>query len=151
MSKSSSSFLLDWRPSRLMAAARAALAVLAAASLGLSALPGLAAVAAVLVLLPFMAWRIRGDLRRAPASLRVADDGQWLVLLEPLQRPRLLERCRVQVRGGLAWVEAREPDGRRRTWTWWPDTLDGAALRKLRLAAGGRSAQTAAALATMPG
>lgn len=134
-----------------MASARSVLAVLAVVSLGLSDLPWVAVVAAAFVLLPVMAWRIRRDLHRAPASLRLADDGTWLVLLEPLQRPRLLERCRVQVRGGLAWVEARGPDGRRRAWTWWPDTVDAAALRKLRLAAGGRSAQSAAALATMPG
>jgi len=151
LSKSSSSFLLDWRPSRLMAVARAVLAGLAALSIWLSALPWTACLAAVLVLLPFTAWRIRRELGQPPVTLRIADDGAWVVLLEPLRRPRLLEACRVQVRGGLAWARARDVGGRRRSWTWWPDTLSAADLRKLRLADRGRSAHSAAALATMPG
>ena len=134
-----------------MAAARTGLALLAALSLWLSALPAMAAALGTLVLLPFTLWRVRRDLASAPLSLRIADDGAWLVLLEPLQRPRLLRSCAVQVRGGLAWVRARGADGRVRRWAWWPDTLDEAGLRKLRLAARGPSAQSAAALATMPG
>ena len=134
-----------------MAAARAVLAVLAALSLWLSALPAGWAIAAILVFLPWAVRRIRRDASLAPVSLRIADDGAWLVLLEPLQRPRLLAPCQVQVRGGLAWVRARGTDGRSRAWAWWPDTLDAAGLRKLRLAARGPSAHSAAALATMPG
>ena len=134
-----------------MAVARGVLALLVVLSLWLSALPSMAAVPAILVLLPFTAWRIRRDLRQPPVSLRIADEGHWLVLLEPLQRPRLLGQCRVQVRGGLAWVRARDAAGRRRAWAWWPDTLPPGGLRKLRLAARGPSAHSAAALATMPG
>ena len=134
-----------------MAGARAALAGLAALSLWLSALPRLAALALVLVLLPFTAWRLRGALAAAPVALRIADDGAWVVLLEPLHRPVLLRACHVLVRGPLATVRARGPRGRRLAWSWGPDTLDAAGLRKLRLASRGRNAQTAAALATMPG
>ena len=151
MSKSSSSFLLDWRPSRLMAGARAGLAGLAALSLWLSALPPLAALLLILVLLPFTAWRLRRALAMPAVGLRIADDGGWVVLLENLRRPVLLRACRVQVRGALATVRARGARGERLAWTWWPDTLDAAGLRKLRLASRGRNAQTAAALATMPG
>jgi hypothetical protein len=134
-----------------MAAARAGLAGLAAMSLCLSALPRVPAFALILVLLPFTAWRLRRALAVAPVALRIADDGGWVVLLESQRRPVLLRACRVQVRGALATVRARGPRGERLAWTWWPDTLDAAGLRKLRLASGGRGAQTAAALATMPG
>ena len=134
-----------------MAAARGALTALAAVSLWLSAMHAALAILAIAVLLPFTLRRIRRELGRAPVTVRIADDGSWLVLLEPLRRPRLLDDCRVGVRGKLAWARARGPDGRVHTWTWWPDTLDAAGLRKLRLAARGPSAQSAAALATMPG
>ncbi len=134
-----------------MVGVRAALAGLAALSLWLSALPRLAALALVFVLLPFTAWRLRRALAVAPVALRIADDGGWVVLLEPLRRPVLLRACRVQVRGVLATVRARGPRGRGLAWTWAPDTLDAEGLRKLRLASRGRNAQTAAALATMPG
>ena len=134
-----------------MAGARAGLAGLAALSLWLSALPPLAALFLILVLLPFTAWRLRRALAMPAVGLRIANDGGWVVLLENLRRPVLLRACRVQVRGALATVRARGARGERLAWTWWPDTLDAAGLRKLRLASRGRNAQTAAALATMPG
>jgi hypothetical protein len=151
LSRSSSSFLLDWRPSRGLILARVALLVLAVASLWLSALPRPAAMLAAPVLALVSARRLVQAWRRPAESLRIADDGQWVVLLRPLHRPLLLPRARVGVRSGMAWVRADGGGQEPRTWTWWPDTLPAGALRRLRLAAGGPGAHSSAALATMPG
>jgi hypothetical protein len=134
-----------------MLAARLLMAALAVVSLGLSALPRLAAVPCMAVLACVCVLRLRRDHRRPPVALRIADHGRWLVLRELAGPPRLFEQARVQVRAGLAWVEAVGPDGARRAWTWWPDTLDAEGLRRLRLAARGPGAHSAAAIATMPG
>jgi hypothetical protein len=134
-----------------MLAARALLVVLALVSLAGSPVPRSLALPAMLVLACLCAARLRRAHRLPPASLRIADDGRWLVLREGAGPPRLFERARVQVRGSLAWVEAVGPDGRRRGWAWWPDTLDADGLRRLRLASRGPGAHSAAAIATMPG
>ena len=134
-----------------MAAARAGLGLLAALSVWLCALPRWPALAAIAVVLAFTAWGLRRDATRPAVWLRIADDGGWLVLIEPGRPPRLFGQCRVQVRGSLAWVRVRGEDGRTRDWAWWPDTLAAAGLRRLRLASRGPGAHSAAALATMPG
>lgn len=134
-----------------MLAARATLTVLALVSLAGSALPRQVALPGMLLLAAFSILRLQRALREPPASLRIADDGRWLVLREGAGPPRLFEQARVQVRAGLAWVEAVGPDGRRRGWAWWPDTLDADGLRRLRLASRGPGAHSAAAIATMPG
>lgn len=151
MSRSSSSFLIDWRPSRFLAVARGLLALMAVLCLGLSALPLVWAAPAALLVLASSAWRIRRDHRAAPASLRIADDGAWVVLLQPQTRPLLLHNAEIGVRGPLAWVRARDPAGRIRAWMWWPDPSDSEGMRKLRLACGGRNAKSAPSLATIQG
>jgi hypothetical protein len=127
------------------------LAVMAVVSLGLSALPLVWAVPLTVLVLVSSAWRIRRDLRLAPVSLRIADDGAWVVLLQPQTRPLLLFAAEIGLRGPLAWVRAREPGGRIRAWLWWPDQIDPEGMRKLRLACGSPNAKSAPSLATMQG
>lgn len=134
-----------------MLAARAVLAVLALGSLLGSAMPRQVAVPGALLLGGLCFLRLRRAHRHPQASMRIADDGRWLVLQEGAGPPRLFEQARVQVRGSLARVEAVGPDGRRQGWDWWPDTLDAEGLRRLRLASRGPGAHSAAAIATMPG
>ena len=119
--------------------------------LGLSALPLAWAVPAGLLVLAGSAWRIRRDHCVAPVSLRIADDGAWVVLLEPQGRPLLLGGAEIGVRGPLAWVSARDPAGRFRAWMWWPDQTDPEGMRKLRLACSSPNAKSAPSLATMQG
>ncbi len=122
---------------------------MAALSLWLSAMPRFAAVALALLALAFSAWRIHRDRQAAPASLRIADDGSWVVLLRPQARPVLLVTADIGVREPLAWVRAGEPGGRTLGWLWLADGSDPEGMRKLRLACAGRKAKSAPSLATM--
>ena len=151
LSRSSSSFLIDWRPSRLLRAVYAVVALLAILSLFLSAVPGTACwlVAAAIALQTFVAIRRLG---RAPAQvLRIADDGTWAVLRCAGQPPQLFTKVVLGVRGPLAWLRVRDRAGRTIEWNWWPDTLAATARRQLRLASGGPIGTSAPALATMAG
>jgi hypothetical protein len=124
---------------------------MAVLSLGLSALPKLWALPLGALLVAISARRIRLELQRAPASLRIADDGAWVVLLPAQGRPVLLRAADLGVRGPLAWVSARGPGGKVLAWMWWPDQSDPEGMRKLRLACSGRNAKSAPSLATMQG
>ena len=131
--------------------ARLVLLALALGSLWSSALPRPAAMLASPLLLFWVGRSLRRAWRRPAETLRIADDGRWVVLLRPLRRPLLLPAARVGVRAGMAWVRAGGGGQATRTWTWWPDSLPAGSLRRLRLAAGAPDAHSSAALATMPG
>lgn len=151
LSRSSSSFLIDWRPSRLLCAAHGLLAVLACLSLFLSALPRVACWLAALVILG-SAWTTIRRLATRPAQvLRIAGDGSWVVLLCVGRAPRLFSRARLALRGPMASLQARDAEGRAIQWNWWPDTLAAASRRQLRLASGSPIGNSGPALATMSG
>ena len=151
LSRSSSSFLIDWRPSRQLQMAQAALALLAALSLALSALPRVAVGLGTVAIVLYAAFGIR-RLARVPAQvLRIADDGSWAVLLSASATPQLFSEVQLGVRGPMAWLRARDRAGRCRQWNWWPDTLPTGARRQLRLAMNGPIGTSAPALATMAG
>lgn len=126
---------IEWRPSRLLAAALLLLAVLAAGSVMASALPplprcllagaafgwGLAAARAAATALPgLLEWAGAGTPARWSRGGRV----------------RLLQDVRVDVRGPLVRVCGRDAQGRVHRLLFWPDTTPSRARRQLRLAAG---------------
>jgi hypothetical protein len=151
LSRSSSSFLIDWRPSRLLAISRAILCLLALLAIALSAVPAPLGAALGLLAVAGTVLALRRDLARASQVLRIADDGTWAVLLQAGARPRLYCRARVRLRGPMARLEAKDRNGRVLAWNWWPDTLDRGSRRRLRLASGRPIGTSGPALATMPG
>ena len=122
---------LEWRPSRWLAGALAALATLAAFSVFASGMPRIAAWPLVLASL---GWGVRQawmELRQ-PRREWVFPGGEAPILLDGLP----VEAVQVEWRGPPAFVRWRGPEGRIRRLAWWPDTLPAARRRELRLAAG---------------
>lgn len=118
---------LQWRPSRGLAAALVALGLLAGFSALMSELP---AALAVPMAIAAMGWALAcavRELRRPPRALLIGA-GRASLDGEPIAGLRL------HWRGRLARLDYRAADGRRRRLLWWPDTLDAAARRELRLA-----------------
>lgn len=118
---------LEWRPSRLLAAALILLGLAAALSLRLSECPRAVAGPLAAVALAwgvYSAWR---ELRRPPQRLIVAGEraslDEWPIA-----------GLRLQWRGWLARLDFTGPDGRERRLLWWPDRLDARGRRELRLA-----------------
>ena len=63
---------------------------------------------------------------------------RWLVVSETAALDDVpLERVRLRWRGPLAFLQARDATGRTHRLAWWPDTLDAAGRRALRLACDG--------------
>lgn len=128
----SSTCRIDWRPSRWLLAGLVALGLLASASLLMSALPRIPAVLSAFVALAWagrLAWR---EAQRPPCALVLAGQGvpvQWLrgAEVESLHDPQL------HLRGPLAVLRGRDRQGRRHSFSWWPDTLPVASRRQLRL------------------
>jgi toxin CptA len=118
-SNESSNCRIDWRPSRALVLALAALGLLAAIALALSDMPRAASAPAGALALAYGLWLARREWRK-PAHV-VA----WNELVE----------ARAVFRGALVTVTGLDRNGLRQRWNWWPDTLSDAARRRLRLAA----------------
>lgn len=133
---------LDWRPSRLLAAALIALGVLAALSLWLSALPRALALAGVAVALGRGFQLARREWRQPTIAVlwRAADGSAELNFAG---RTQSLTGVQVDFRGPLARLSGRDEHGRIRRWQWWPDTLPPAVRRSLRVAAQFQAASSA--------
>lgn len=131
-SSASSTFRIDWRPSRWLPRALWLLGGLAALSVMLSALPAgvrwpLAALAAL------EGWRLaRREQRRPPRVLVGGPRGLRIMNGSEEGAPLLAPRLREQ--GPLTLLCAGLPGGRMLRLAWWPDTLDAAGRRQLRLA-----------------
>ncbi len=132
---------LEWRPSRWLMGALVLLAVLAALAALLSELPR--AVAGPLAGWALLqgGWWVHRESRRPRAWFVFAGADLPVRLLRPgataatpAWDSRPLEAARLQWRGPMAVLHWREPDGRRQTRCWWPDTLPAPARRALRLA-----------------
>ena len=132
-SSSSSTCRIDWRPSRWLAAALVALGLMAAVSLWLSALPPAWSVPAALVALAEGLRLARAHLRRPPLALDGlgGDAPAYLTSAGGVTR---LDGVSVRLRGPLATLAGSDARGRVRRLGWWPDTLDAAGRRQLRLA-----------------
>ena len=138
LSSESSSCRIDWRPSRLLCVALAALGLLAALAIGLSALP----LAFKPVLAALAAWHglrlARQEWRRPPCSLEFGAPSEPLLMRTGEQPAEPMLASRLALRGALATLAWREPGGRRRTLAWCADTLPVAARRQLRLRLSGQ-------------
>jgi toxin CptA len=130
----SSTFRIDWRPSRWLAAGLAGLGLLAGAALMLSDLPGLPA---AMLAGAGLAHGLRLGLRewRRPACRLVREDAAsgWR-RIDATGDAAPLRDVRWQLRGPMAVMRGRDAGGRRCQFTWGPDTLSPSARRQLRLA-----------------
>jgi len=127
---------IDWRPSRLLAAAQLMAGLLAALALPATALPlPLAVAASVTALVAATVLALHG-LARPGRCVRVRIDGDgsrvWL-------DGRPVSGHAVHLRAGLAVLALRLP-GRRLRLGWYPDTLSAGARRTFRLLKRGRAA-----------
>ncbi|MGO1071764.1 hypothetical protein [Lysobacter sp. CA199] len=104
-----------------------ALGALAAFSVLACELPRPAALPLAAVALAWGVWSARREARR-PSQLLVIAGGRATLAGGPISDLRL------QWRGWLARLDFTGPDGRRQRLAWWPDTLDAAGRRELRLA-----------------
>ncbi|MBW8311897.1 MAG: hypothetical protein K0M64_07645 [Rhizobium sp.] len=131
-SSASSTCRIDWRPSRWLPRVLRLIGLLAGLSLLLSALPAslrspLAALAAA------EGWRLaRRERRRPPLSLSAT--GAILRIMNGGEEGPVLHAPRLREQGPLTLLCATLPGGRRLRLAWWPDTLDAAGRRQLRLA-----------------
>lgn len=122
---------LEWRPSRLLAAALVSLGLLAAVAIAASEMPARAAwllAAACLLQGASGAWRSL----QAPAQVLVWNGHAGVVMLDGA----VLAAPGLSWRGPIAILSWRAADARMRRLVWWPDTLPGPRRRELRLAAG---------------
>lgn len=119
---------IDWRPSRLLAAALALIGLLAACAVVASELPPRLSWPAAALAAGWGAALARREKRRPPRRLRLAGNRAWL-------DDAPIAQVRLHWRGPLARLEFRGADGRRGRLLWWPDTLGAHGRRELRLAA----------------
>ena len=119
----------DLRPSRWLVGALLALAVLAPLSVLLSEMPRV--LAWPLALLASVAGLLlaRREWRRPRQPVVI--DGEGRVTIDGIEA----RAFRVDWRGPLAFLSWRDPSGRLRRCSLWPDTLPPALRRELRLAA----------------
>lgn len=122
---------LEWRPSRLLAAALVLLGLLTAVAVAASEMPTRAALllaAACLLQGASGAWRSL----QLPPRILVWNGHAGVVTLDgtALAAPGL------SWRGPIAILSWRDPDARACRLVWWPDTLPAPRRRELRLAAG---------------
>lgn len=131
---------LAWRRSPLLLATLVVLAVLAAISPWLSNLPTMWCAlvdGAVVAFAAFTLWR---QFRRAPVELVWAGgDAPWQVVGDG--KSRSMHHVEASLRGPIAALTlANAASARRQRFVWWPDTLDAAGRRSLRLALASRAA-----------
>lgn len=77
---------------------------------------------------------IRNDVRRAPAQLAWAGGSAPVMVMQTHQE----QECTfvaLRSRGGLVVLTLKDDEDHNHRWVWWPDTLDAAGRRALRLAA----------------
>ena len=130
----SSTFRIDWRPSRWLAAGLAGLGLLAAAALMLSDLPEPVALALAAASLEQGLRLGRREWRRPPCRLVRADAASGWQQGNADGGVTPLRDVRWQLRGPLAVMRGRDARGRRCQFTWGPDTLCASVRRELRLA-----------------
>ncbi|MGN7917314.1 MULTISPECIES: hypothetical protein [unclassified Lysobacter] len=118
---------LEWRPSRLLAAALIVLGLAAALSLWFSECPRAVAGPLAVLALAWALYSARRELRRPPQRLVIAGERASLDELP-------ITELRLQWRGWLARLDFTGPDGQGRRLLWWPDRLDARGRRELRLA-----------------
>ena len=119
---------IEWRPSRVLAAALMLLGVLGAVSLLASEVP--ASVAWLLALGSLANGARLAKKEAGRPSLQLAWTSRGLEV-----EGRKVDDPGMDWRGPMVFLRWRDADGRPCRVSWWPDTLDGHARRELRLAA----------------
>ena len=130
-SASSSTFRIDWRPSRWLVVGLALLGTCAALALVLSDLPPGLAVPAALAAFARGAWLARREHRRGPCA--VVRSGAGWQRLDADRQGWPLQAVRWRLQGPFAVLRARDVAGRRCHFVWAPDTLCASQRRLLRL------------------
>ncbi|MBS0194875.1 MAG: hypothetical protein JSR34_11610 [Proteobacteria bacterium] len=125
---------LAWRRSTWMLAALGFLTVLACAALWWSGLPASGRSIGCVAVVAYAAWLLVREARRPPVDLTWAGgDAPWQMTCE--DRTRELRHVGANLRGGLVVLTLVDTvTGRCERFVWWPDTLDAADRRTLRLA-----------------
>ncbi|MFC4727555.1 hypothetical protein [Coralloluteibacterium thermophilus] len=127
---------IEWRPSRLLAGLLVALGTAAAAAPWFAQVPTAAAAALSVAVAAGVCLQVRREARR-PRRLLVWAAGEGHALLLERGVEVRCEVVEVRFRGRLAVVALRR-DARIERLVWWPDTLDAAQRRALRIAAAAR-------------
>jgi toxin CptA len=125
---------IDWRPSRWLTAALWSLTVLVPLSLWASDLPGLVAWPLALCATGGVAWSALRHRRAAPLAIVVPAEGEVTVA------GQAVAGFDVAWRGALAFLSWRDGAGRDHRLALWPDVLDPATRRELRLVMAARAA-----------
>lgn len=125
----SSTFRLDWRPSRVLGLSLVTLGLLAAGAVLASRLPPALKPPVALLALGHGLRLARREAGRAPCTLC------WPGGSSPVQAGgRWLSAPRLHLQGPIAVLSARNVHGRLQRFCWWPDTLSPGLRRQLRLA-----------------
>ncbi len=140
---------IDWRPSRWLLAAIAALTGLAVLSAWLSALPAWLSAPLSLGCIAHGVRVARREATRPGVMVHLASETGVAVLNFP-HGVESWTQAQVGFRGDLATLSGRDGSGATRRLLWWPDTLPASARRQLRLVAG-RLPATMSPLALPPG
>jgi toxin CptA len=146
---------LDWRPSRLYAAALVLLGLLAGGCVLASGAPLAARLAIAAGAIAHALRLARRASALEPLRLQLSADAASLRIVGRYPARRL-HRLRIRVHGPLALLEGRDARGQRHFLAWWPDTLPPRVRRSLRLAQGAAAHADAGpaggpGFATMPG
>lgn len=138
-SNASSNCHIEWRPSRALVSGLLVLGALAGLAIMLSDLDSRLAWPAALLCL---GWGLRGASRQwqKPAlGIRWSGAGEPALITSAAERWEL-QAVSLHWRGPLAVLAGRDGKGHSHRIVFYPDTLDGAGRRALRLAAGRRPA-----------
>ena len=118
---------IGWRPSRWMVGAQLLLGMLAGVALLTCELPSRWGMPAAFLVLAYGALLAKREASKPVRNLVVTGAGASL-------DGQALHDLVVRWRGPLAFVQARDNEGRRLRLSWWPDTLPQMRRRELRLA-----------------
>ena len=128
---------LEWRPSRLLAAALLMLGPLAAVAVMAAEVPAVVAWPAAVAAMGYGHWLALRERGRPSRTLSIPADGPVLIDGEAAGD------FAMRWRGPLAFVQWRDARGRCERIQFWPDTLAAPVRRELRLAMIGRVAARA--------
>lgn len=134
MSNASLPCRIEWRPSRWALVVTLIIAVLATVAIAQSAMPDPLRTVSMVAVLALAVWRAWHEAQRRPWLLHwpgLDRSASWVMQ----GHESAVTICAVQLRGPLAGVSLNDGSGRSAHYLWWPDTLDPASRRALRLMA----------------
>jgi toxin CptA len=124
---------LEWRRSRWLTGALCILATAVVGALWLCALPRTGCIVGSVLVPVYAGWLLYRESRRSGCVLAwPGGDAPWVVECD--DRTESMRHMGASFRGGLVVLSLADEAGRTRRYLWWPDTLDAAGRRALRLA-----------------